>query len=95
MQRIAVAAQSADSEALVVQLLLEFLQFLLVIEHRELAMRVAGIVAGAEFDSVDVQALQFFKDLVERELRQKRCNTPTLIGLIPFCDLLSRTQLIM
>ena len=47
--------QSTDGEAVVVQLLLELLQLLLVLNHRELAMRITWIIAGTEFNSVDVK----------------------------------------
>ena len=46
MQRIAVAAQGADGEAVIVELLLEFAQRRGVLEHRELAVRVAEVIAG-------------------------------------------------
>ena len=83
-------AQGADGEALVVQFLLELLQFLLVLEHGELAMRIAGIVAGAQFNRVDVQALQLFENFVERELGQqggKTSNSHDCGSLLAtFCD---------
>ena len=57
MQRIAVAAQGADGEAVVFQDLLELGECGVVVQHGELAVRVAGIVAGAEFDGVDAVGL--------------------------------------
>jgi hypothetical protein len=56
MQRVAVAAQRADGEAVVVQLLLELLELALVLEHGELAVGAAGVVSGAEFHGVDLQS---------------------------------------
>ena len=57
MQRIAVTAERADRDAVVFQDLLELGQGGVVVEHGELAMRVAGIIAGAEFDGVDAVGL--------------------------------------
>ena len=45
---------------------------LLVVEHGQLAVRVAGIIAGAELNGADVESLQLFEHLVERELRKQR-----------------------
>jgi len=47
MQRIPVAAQCADGEPLIVELLFEFVELRPVIEHGELAVRIARIVPGA------------------------------------------------
>jgi hypothetical protein len=37
-------------------------------------MRVARIVAGAQFYCMDVVAFQFGQCFIERELRQQRCK---------------------
>ena len=67
MQRIAVAAQRADGDAVVRQLLLELDQLAVVVEHRELAVRIAGIVAGAQFHRIHPQTLQFFDHPIQRQ----------------------------
>ena len=54
----------------IVQLLLELFQFFLVVQHRELAMRIARIIAGTQLDRVDIQLLQLFKDFIQGKLRQ-------------------------
>ncbi len=69
MQRIAVAAQGADGEALIVQLLLELFQLLLIVEHRQLAMRIAGIIASAQLNRVDVELLELLENFFKRKLR--------------------------
>ena len=63
MQRIAVAAQRADGEPLIVQLLFEFVELRPVIEHGELAVRIAGIVPGAEFHGIDMEACQLLENV--------------------------------
>jgi hypothetical protein len=57
MKRVAVTAQGTDFKPVIVQDLLPLREFLLVVKHGQLAMRIARIVAGPEFDSVDVQGL--------------------------------------
>ena len=69
MQRVSVAAQRADGEAVVVQLLLEFLERRRVFEHRELAVRIAGIVARTKFNRRDAEAFSFRDYIVQRQLR--------------------------
>src|ERR1051325_3109854 len=71
MQRIAVAAQRADGETVVRQLLLEVDQLRGLFEHRKLAVGITGIIAGAELHRIDVEALQLFQHVVKRHLRQK------------------------
>ena len=68
MQRIAVAAQRADAEAVIGQLLLEVVQFARVVEHREFAVGVARIVSGAQFHGIDVVALQFLENVFQRTI---------------------------
>ena len=72
MQGIAVGTESADGKALIIEQLFKFLQIFCAAEHRQLAVRIAGVVAGTELDRADVELLQLFKDFVERELRQQR-----------------------
>src|SRR5688572_8405482 len=74
MEWIPMTTQSAYREAMIVQTLLPFLQLLLVVEHRKLAMRVARIVSGAEFDCSYIQRFELFEDLGKGELRQQRCK---------------------
>ena len=69
MQRIAVATQRADGEAVVVERLLEFVERGVLLEQRELAVRIAGIVAGAEFNRGDAESFQFRDHVREGELR--------------------------
>src|SRR5439155_13570702 len=71
MQRVAVTAQRTDGEAVVGKLLLEVEQLRYFVQHRELAVRVAGIIARAQFDRIDIDALQFLQNVVERHLRQQ------------------------
>jgi hypothetical protein len=72
VERVAVAAKGADGDAAIGEELLEFSESFGVVEHRQLAMRVAGIIAGAEFDGVDVEGLEFVEDSGERQLGEER-----------------------
>jgi hypothetical protein len=65
MQRVSVTTQRADGESAVLDLVLELLQCRRVIEHSEFTMRVARIVAGAQFDRANPMALQFGQDIIE------------------------------
>ena len=59
VQRIAVAAQRADGEAVIRQLLLEFVQFGLAVQHGQLAVWIARVIACPEFHRIDIDALEF------------------------------------
>ncbi len=69
MQRIAMRAERADGKSVVGEFLLELFQRDAILQHRQLAMRIAGIISGAQFDGRDVQGAQFFEHFFERELR--------------------------
>ena len=71
MQRIAVAAQRADAETVVVKLLLELVKLRLVVEHRQLAVRIARIVSCTQLDRIDVELLELFENFIQRKLRQQ------------------------
>jgi hypothetical protein len=65
VQRIAVAAQGADADAIVRQLLFELVQFGFAVQHGQLAVWIARIVAGSEFHGVNIDALKLFQNIVE------------------------------
>ena len=46
MKRVSVAAKSADGRSAVCQTALELLQLVWLIQHRKVAMRATGIIAG-------------------------------------------------
>src|SRR5581483_8245632 len=71
MQRIPVATQGADAESVIVEEFLEAAQSRTVLDHGKLAMRVADIISGGEFDGMDVQFRQFVEHLIKRELRKQ------------------------
>lgn len=71
MQRVAVAAQRADSETVIVQLLLEFVEFALAFQHRQFAVSIAWIVSSTELHSIDLVALQLLQNVFQRQLRQQ------------------------
>ena len=71
MQRVAVAAQRADPDAVIRQDLAKLAQLLRIVQHRELAVRVAGIVAGAELHRVDVQSFELVEHSRQRQLREQ------------------------
>jgi hypothetical protein len=72
VERVAVAAKGADGDAAIGEELLEFGKGFGVVEHGELAVRVAGIIAGAEFDSVDVKGLELVENGREWKLGEER-----------------------
>ena len=66
------AAQGADREAVVRELLFKINQLVRMLEHRQFAMRIARIIACAEFDRADVERGQFFEDLLQRQAGKQR-----------------------
>jgi hypothetical protein len=75
-----VTAQRANGEAVAFELLLELLQGLTLVQHRQFAMGVARIVAGTKFYRMDIQTLQFFEYFVEGELCEQRSENSDLHG---------------
>src|ERR1700677_2035084 len=71
MQRIAVAAQCADARAMVRNNFLEFRQGRGILEHRQFAMRIAGIVSCSQLDGIDMQGFQFLENCRQWKLRQQ------------------------
>ncbi len=69
------AGKRANREASAIQFFLELRQFVGVIQHRKFAMRIAGIISGAEFDGINLQPFKLFKDFIQRKLRQQRGET--------------------
>ena len=66
MQRIAMRAERADCESGIIQLGSEVLKLLRVIEHGELTVMIAGIVAGAQFQSLDSNRAELFEGIFQR-----------------------------
>src|ERR1700733_11248617 len=71
MQRISMTAQRTDRKTAVFELELELTQRSAIAEHRQRTVRVARVIAGAQFHSVDVQALQSLEDRDQRNLAQQ------------------------
>ena len=67
MQRVAVARQRRNGEARVGDLAFEGLQLGRIVQHGQLGMGVARIIAGAEFHRVDIQRLELLQHGVERQ----------------------------
>ena len=65
VQRVAVAAQGADGEAVVRQLPFEFVQFGFAVQHGQLAVWIARIIARSKLHRIDIDALEFFQNIVE------------------------------
>ena len=84
VQRVAVAAQRADREAVIGELLLEFAELARVGQHGQLAVRIAGVVAGTQLHGIDIQALEFLENVFERQLRQQRCEYADSHGMSPY-----------
>jgi hypothetical protein len=57
------ATERADCETVVSQDLSEFVQLGSVLEHRQLAMRIARIISRAEFDGIDVLRFERRQDI--------------------------------
>src|ERR1700722_422684 len=72
MQCVAVRTQGTDAGTVVRQNLLKFGKRGSIFEHRELAVRIAGIVAGAKLDRVDTERLEFLENRSQWKLRQQR-----------------------
>ena len=66
MQRVTVTTQGADGGAVVGQNFLKLGEGGGIFEHGELAVRIAGIVAGTEFYGVDMKRLEFLENRVQR-----------------------------
>src|ERR1035438_2159128 len=78
------AAQRADREAVIGELLLEFTEFARVGKHAQLAMRIAGVVAGTQLHGIDIQAFEFLENVFERQLRQQGCEYADSHGMSPY-----------
>ncbi len=71
MKRVAVAAKCADGDAAIGERFAESIEGLRVVQHRQLAVRVTGVVASAEFDSVDVKRFELVEDGGQRKLGEQ------------------------
>ena len=69
MKRVAVATQGADCSAVIGQNFLKLGEPGSIFEHRQLAVRVAGIIPRAEFDGFDLKRLEFLQNGRQRKLR--------------------------
>jgi hypothetical protein len=65
------AAQRAYGEAVVVQLLPEFIERGGVFQHGEFAVRIAWIIARAQLNGSYATGFQLFEDLIQRQLGQE------------------------
>jgi hypothetical protein len=72
MQRVAVATERADGRAVIGQHLLKLGKGGAVLEHGELAVRIAGIAARAKLHGRDVEGFQFIENGSKRKLRKQR-----------------------
>ncbi len=71
MQRVAMTTQGADADSVVGENLLELGEGRGIFEHREFAVRIAGIVSGGEFDGVDLERREFLENRGQRKLGQQ------------------------
>jgi hypothetical protein len=74
MERIAVAAQRADSGFVVGQLAFELVESRGIFQHAKVAVCVARIVAGRKFNRMNIERLELGEHVFERQLRQQRCK---------------------
>jgi len=66
------AAQGADGYAVVGEYRLKVAEGGGVLEHRQLAVRVAGVIAGAQLDGRNAKLREPGDDLVQRQVGQQR-----------------------
>jgi len=71
MQRVAVTTQGADGRAVIGQNSLKLGKSRGIFEHRELAVRIAGIVPRAEFDGFDMERRLFLENRDQPKLRRQ------------------------
>ena len=79
MERVAVAAERADREAALLDRAEQVALLRGVAEQRVgIAVRVAGIVAGAELDRLDAEGRHPVEHLLEREIGEEDCEDSEL-----------------
>src|SRR5258708_29049608 len=66
------AAQRANGEPAIGEFLFEFLEGRAIFERRELAVRIAGVIASTQLDRFNLVELEFLENVVERKLGQQR-----------------------
>ena len=72
VERVAVATQGADGEAVSVERLAEIRKRPGVLQHREFAVGVAGVVARSQLNRINTMALELVQDLFQGKLGQQR-----------------------
>ena len=68
MQRVAVTTQGTDADSVVGENLLELGERCGILQHRKLAVRIAGIISRAEFDGINLERREFLQDRGQRKL---------------------------
>src|SRR5579872_102264 len=71
MERIPVAAQRADADAVIVNHFPEIGQCRRILEHRNFAMCIAHIISSGEFDGIYMECCEFLENIRQRHLRQQ------------------------
>ena len=71
MQRVTVRTQGANGGAVIGQNLPKVGEGGGIFDHGELAVSIAGIIASAEFDGIDLERLEFLKNGGQRKLREQ------------------------
>ena len=74
MERVAVGAQGAYGDALVLELLLELLDLGGLPEQIKLQVRVTGIITGPQLNRADAERLDLLDDLIQAKLGQQSCK---------------------
>lgn len=72
MEGVAVATEGTDGDVGFGDGLLEFGEFVAVVEEGERTVGVAGVVSGAELDGGDVESTELGEGLLERKAREQR-----------------------
>jgi type 1 glutamine amidotransferase len=74
MERIPVTTQGTDADAVIGHNLLELTKRGGILEHRELAVRIAGIVSGSKLYGINLQGRKFLENRGQRQLGQQGCE---------------------
>ena len=86
MQRVAMATQGADADALVVKFLLEVLKLRGLLQPLQLEMGIARVVAGSQLEGMDTQWFYLLDDFVQTKLGQERRKESDLHIVSPFVN---------
>src|ERR1019366_6314071 len=83
MERVAMGAQGADGDALVLELLLELLDLGGLAEQIKLQVRVTRIITGPQLNRADAEGLDLLDHLIQAKLGQQSCKESDFHSVSP------------